>query len=408
MSRFLPTAQSSPLLRQWAFSSRRRLDVPGTPPALAFLPSSVSASATVKGRLKHLTAAVNGRSGRCSIWTKNQEYCTSEHREDTGRLATGSNGAGIKCQANVGTYGRFNRRRTGLFLVRVEQHGHFGVSWERATQLVKLSADGKTTPVPIGKPVRSILAFADEPNLIYATVVESSYRDVKSSDGDALYVSDDAAFSWRASRLANAVRQQLPGHIVVRIPHLISAAAEPRRVFVAVQTHRQGEFTNQEDRTLLLTSSDAGESWIDLSAKVEAAVPGALKAITAIAVHPRDPQKVMLAAGARVLRSTTGGQTWTAVTPRPGFPSVVHLAFDPQQAATVYAAGGDGVWISRDSGASWILSKRGLVGTEVGDVIHHVLSSARGTYAQGQNGLYRLSDPDRSWARSTWDALAAK
>jgi hypothetical protein len=59
-------------------------------------------------------------------------------------------------------------------------------------------------------------------------------------------------------------------------------------------------------------------------------------------VDPQDSSKLYAATVGGVIRSTDGGQSWTAIPGNIG--SAAALVWDPQRPNTLYAAGTGGLW----------------------------------------------------------------
>jgi inosine-uridine nucleoside N-ribohydrolase/photosystem II stability/assembly factor-like uncharacterized protein len=69
-----------------------------------------------------------------------------------------------------------------------------------------------------------------------------------------------------------------------------------------------------------------------------------------VAIHPRAPQIVYANTWGGLFQSTDGGASWRR---RPAPTYIGHFAVDPEDARTVYAAGGE-VYRTQDGGASWV------------------------------------------------------
>jgi ligand-binding sensor domain-containing protein len=76
--------------------------------------------------------------------------------------------------------------------------------------------------------------------------------------------------------------------------------------------------------------------------------------VTSVAIDPLTPSTVYAGANGGVLRSTTGGTSWTLHTAGlPPYAFVQVLAIDPLTPTTVYAGADDGVYRSLDGGTTW-------------------------------------------------------
>jgi hypothetical protein len=96
----------------------------------------------------------------------------------------------------------------------------------------------------------------------------------------------------------------------------------------------------------LWKSQDGGASWVNLT----------FGEIHSIILDPRNPGTVYFTSP--FSKSTDGGQTWSKSQNSCGL-----LLLDPQDSRTLYCAGNDGVFISRDAGARWRGIGSGLAGS---------------------------------------------
>lgn len=128
---------------------------------------------------------------------------------------------------------------------------------------------------------------------------------------------------------------------------LAVAPSRPSRVYLGVDGEGAGG---------LFVSDDAGENW-----RRSPGQPGSLRVYNALAVHPSDANRVLWGAVGRrggIYLSKDGGKSWRAVLAN-GLRLVFDVAF--AEDGTAYAAGDRGgpvLFISRDAGESWKLSKR--------------------------------------------------
>ena len=75
--------------------------------------------------------------------------------------------------------------------------------------------------------------------------------------------------------------------------------------------------------------------------------------VTAVAVHPSNPDVVYVAAGNQVHRTADGGITWTPMLPAGSLFYADRLKIDPVNSQKILAASANGVFISTDGGATW-------------------------------------------------------
>lgn len=141
----------------------------------------------------------------------------------------------------------------------------------------------------------------------------------------------------------------------------------------------------------LYRSADGGVSWVPVLRQ-----PG----LSALALGPRNPSLICLAAGQTVFKSTDDGASWaTLVIEAPLNVGITALALDPDDAEVVYAGigGGPGVLKSADGGMTWAPSGRGLIATSV-EALSFDSSPGNTLYALGHIGLFTSPDHGASWA----------
>lgn len=109
--------------------------------------------------------------------------------------------------------------------------------------------------------------------------------------------------------------------------------------------------------------------------------------------------------GIGILKTTDGGESWTPSLDwsREQQRGVQMIRIDPQDAATVWAATTEGVYVSRDAGATWARSLDVVMATDVqvhpGDSDR--LLAACGNLGSPGRGIYRSTDGGASWTRIT-------
>lgn len=101
----------------------------------------------------------------------------------------------------------------------------------------------------------------------------------------------------------------------------------------------------------LLRSRDGGRHFVP----VETGLDLPARFSTGLAIDPDNPAHLLLATSRGLFRSEDGGESWQAAALDGRF--VTSVSFDPHRpanaAATVESDGGDAVWRSTDSGATW-------------------------------------------------------
>ena len=117
--------------------------------------------------------------------------------------------------------------------------------------------------------------------------------------------------------------------------------------------YTSGEIVVEEPPFGVVTfvSLDRGETWARI---------GLDDSCTALAIHPEDARSAVCAAkyGGLPQRTYNGGQTWQNLA-KPPAGEIHRLLFDARDPGTLWA-GGQGLYVSRDDGASWTARNDGL------------------------------------------------
>jgi photosystem II stability/assembly factor-like uncharacterized protein len=159
----------------------------------------------------------------------------------------------------------------------------------------------------------------------------------------------------------------------------------------------------KDHRTVLLATRDGGATWRDiftpLQVSMRRAQPlGELPSITSVIVDPKDSKIVYVLTDSQVFRSNDEGANWSRL-PTGRLPTPFNcLAVSPSAQGGLYLAADHAVFRSTDSGTTWFFSDRGLAG----DSIRRLMVSSSIVLAQGNNGIYRMSDDRLSWAVDGW------
>ncbi|HAY71717.1 MAG TPA: hypothetical protein DCX89_07475 [Saprospirales bacterium] len=95
-------------------------------------------------------------------------------------------------------------------------------------------------------------------------------------------------------------------------------------------------------------STDKGQNWQQMA-------PGYLfgGGITAIAIHPTNPDIVFASGGNQIHRSEDGGHTWQPLLPLSNLFYADRLRIDPQNPSKIFAASEKGIFVSSDGGNTW-------------------------------------------------------
>lgn len=136
-------------------------------------------------------------------------------------------------------------------------------------------------------------------------------------------------------------------------------------------------------------STDGGFTWeaIGLAGQVD---------FHAMAVSPADPARLWGAFRGSIQSSADGGRSWERVSAAPG--TVQSLAGDPRDARVVYAATGEGVFASRDAGATW----SAFASAPAVAVAFHP-ADASVIYAASASGVLKSTDGGATWSRTRLD-----
>lgn len=267
--------------------------------------------------------------------------------------------------------------------------------------------------------IESLVVHPTEPGVIFAKA------------SDHLFASEDDGASWRVSLPAAGVEVFGGGDLLID-PDL------PTRVWSA-------------DGTYLMRSDDLGRRWTEvrqvgvgvLTIEADPRTPGGVWVGTTtglyqsadgrkwkrvfvsgdgigildVAAHPADPNVVWVAGygytasgaplGPRLLRSVDGGRSWAHV--EDGLPGwgVTRVALDPARTDTAFVAAGDGIFRSRDTGATWQRLPSPAALSTNPEAIRWEVQVAPGTpttlYAHADapehEGVYRSTNDGDSWQR---------
>lgn len=235
--------------------------------------------------------------------------------------------------------------------------------------------------------------------------------------GGGLWRTDDAGLNWR-NISDGFFRTGSIGAIAV-------APSDANVIYVGTGEEAiRGQSSSYGDG--VYKSTDQGRTWTNVGLRTT-------RQISAVRVHPSDPNVVYVAAqGDRwkaspdrgIYRSKDGGATWTLVLKGVnGFSGASDLSMDATNPRILYAtfwdhqrtpwmvrSGGEGsgIWKSVDGGDSWtrlgegLPSLMGKIGISVSpanpDRVFAIVEAERG-------GLYRSDDAGKSWSRQSEDRL---
>ena len=260
-----------------------------------------------------------------------------------------------------------------------------------------------------GGRTRAAAGVPSQPNVFYMAQVNGG-----------VWKSDDYGRTW------NPIFDQQPTQSVGSIA---VAPSDPSIIYVG-----SGEGLHRPDLSVgngIYKSTDAGKTWTHLGLTDGQQIP-------ALAVDPRDPNKVFAAvlghpygpsAERGIYRSTDGGQNWQKVISKDENTGGCDVEIDPSNPDTVYASmwearegpwedgnlfngPGGGLFKSTDSGATWHQLTNGLPKDLSQIYIAIAPSSPRRLYASlatasGKLNVYRSDDAGDSWAQITDDPRPA-
>ena len=264
-----------------------------------------------------------------------------------------------------------------------------------------------------GGRTRAVAGVAGHPDIFYIAQVNGG-----------IWKSDDAGRTW------NPIFDDQPTQSIGAIA---VAPSDPNVLYAG-----SGEGLHRPDLSVgngVYKSTDAGRTWTHLGLEDAQQIP-------AIAVDPRDPNRVFVAVLGHpygpntergVFRSADGGKSWQRVLYKDENTGATDLEIDPSDPNTIYAAlwearlgpfednnefdgTGGGLFKSADGGNTWRQLKSGLPENLVQVNVAIAPSNPRRLYAivgttepseymTGKGmGLFRSDDAGETWTRITEDA----
>ena len=262
---------------------------------------------------------------------------------------------------------------------------------------------------PRGGRTRAACGVPSQPNVFYMGAVNGG-----------VWKSDDFGRTW--TPVFDGQPTQSIGAIAV-------APSDPNIIYVA-----SGEGLARPDLSIgdgIYKSTDAGKTWTHLGLRNTQGIP-------ALAVDPRDPNRVFAAAlghpyGANEERgiylSTDGGENWQKVLSKDANVGGSDVEIDPSNSDIVYASmwevrlgpwedgsqysgAGGGVFKSTDGGKTWRTLTNGLPKGIIQVDVAIAASQPSRLYAsvatnEPSVGIYRSDDAGENWSRITTDQRPA-
>ena len=221
-----------------------------------------------------------------------------------------------------------------------------------------------------------------------------------------LMKSDDGGFSWQTFDLSKWIRPTLKGSTVFQIPALAVSAQTSKVCYAFVLLNGGGSAS-------LMKTTDGGDTWQDIFSDAlfqevlnfkGGTAPYAswrLLTNTVIAVDPNNGQTILVSLNGKLFRVANGTWKLLPLSPR----GIANVAFNPKSPNLIYVASDQGISFSRDAGTSWQTLNRGLLPQEKA---YRVAFQGDQVFAQGDNGIYRLTNGATDWIKARWAGLEQK
>ncbi|HTW30232.1 MAG TPA: hypothetical protein VMD76_01045 [Candidatus Sulfotelmatobacter sp.] len=245
------------------------------------------------------------------------------------------------------------------------------------------------------------------------------------SQPNVFYVAQVNGGVWKSDDYGRTWNPIFDGEPTQSIGAIAVAPSDPQIIYVA-----SGEGLMRPDLSVgdgIYKSTDAGKTWTHLGLRDGQQIP-------ALAVDPRDPNKVFAAVLGHpygpseergIYRSTDGGQSWQKVISKdentggsdveidPSNPDVVYASMwevreGPWEDANEFNGTGGGLFKSTDGGSTWNQLSSGLPKDLSQIYVAIAPSDPRRLYAtvgtaSGKLGVYRSEDAGENWAKITND-----
>jgi len=189
----------------------------------------------------------------------------------------------------------------------------------------------------------------------------------------AFFKSSDGGRTWTAVKLS-------AGADTGSTTALAMAPSSPTTLYAAGTTT-----TGVASWYRMYKSTNGGASWSAIGTDVT-------DQVTALAVHPTDPNRVWAATSWGIYRSADGGRTWLR---NEGFAFGNSLAVDPANPDILYAGYDKKCYKSVDGGVNWTEYAAGLLG-----VGQSVVVTAPAIYIGSTGGVFKSLNAGQTWAAS--------
>lgn len=142
-------------------------------------------------------------------------------------------------------------------------------------------------------------------------------------------------------------------------------------------------------RSGLFSSSNGGEEWTEASPNYE---------IYTIGTDPHTPENIYIGTNWGIFFSIDDGETWSSLNNNLINPSILTLAFHPDESGTLYVGtNGDGIFKSTSSGESWLPKNAGLAFLQVLSLAVDTADTNTIYAGTKGGGVYKSIDGGETW-----------
>jgi photosystem II stability/assembly factor-like uncharacterized protein len=251
-----------------------------------------------------------------------------------------------------------------------------GVSWTAASM-----------PSSMGWAFRVVSRVCADPtdsSKIYAAGYIIDYQNYPYTSSMVFFKSTDGGLSWSASPFF-AFYALYPSDMAI-------SASNPNVIYIAGMKEVQLDYYYAYYGALF-KSTDAGESWTDISDSVESESGSSFYSI---AIDPTDEDKVYVAGTYFYSSSRTGRGHELSWERSPERLSTFSIKIDPVEPSRIYVIGYPGVSVSTNYGQSWITHNSGMRSSA-----RHVEvapADPSKVYVSSLTGFYKSTDSGTTWS----------